>query len=355
MISTPENPNIHYIGRIDFSDPQAPKFSAPGVTIQARFRGTAVAVLLEDEFRYGLNRNYYDVLIDDVFVLKLGPERAVTSYPIANNLTDGEHTIAIVKRTESNVGYGKFLGFEFSGEILPAPEKTARRMIIIGDSICCGSGNEALNESPQCSEDGWGQPYANARLAFGPIVAHNLQAEYHLVTVSGIGLIRNYSFEYDTRPLPAVYDSLFLELRDDPSPAWDHSKFMPHAIIIALGTNDFSPGESERPLLSQDVFVRAYVDLIARLRSYHPGARIFCVSSPMLHDGWPEESNAFLSDQLQSITRIVEHLNRHGDPRVYPFFVKSMDGTGCGTHPGVEQHFDIAAQLQPYIAQVMGW
>src|SRR3954468_2411368 len=107
MKITPENPNIYYTGRIYFSDPHGPIFSAPAVNIQARFHGTGVAVLFDDQFRYGVNHNFYDILIDDVFVLKLGVQHGVTRYPVASDLTNEVHTITIVKRTEANVGYGK--------------------------------------------------------------------------------------------------------------------------------------------------------------------------------------------------------------------------------------------------------
>ena len=42
-----DNPFIQYSGRVSFADPKRPEFSAPGVYITARFRGSAVAVLLE--------------------------------------------------------------------------------------------------------------------------------------------------------------------------------------------------------------------------------------------------------------------------------------------------------------------
>ncbi|MGC1376571.1 MAG: SGNH/GDSL hydrolase family protein [Anaerolineales bacterium] len=353
QVYSPENSNIQYTGRIDFSNPQEPKFSAPGVIIQARFCGVSAAVLLEDEFRWGTYRNYFDVLIDGVAVLKLAPQKSVTRYAVVANLPDSEHTIALVKRTEACVGYTKFLGFEFAGEILPAPARPARRIEVIGDSISCGSGNEALNESPQCLEDGWGQPYCNARLAYGPVLARKLNAECHLTAVSGIGLVRNYSFQFDSRPLPDVYDLLFVEHVF--SPRWDHTKFIPDAVVVALGSNDFSPGESERCLLSQDVFVRAYTELVQKLRGYYPDAHIFCISSPMLHDGWPEETNQFATDLVQSVTKVADEFNKNGDAKVHKFLVKAINGTGCGTHPSVEQHADTANELEPFIATVMGW
>jgi len=50
-----------------------------------------------------------------------------------------------------------------------------------------------------------------------PVLARNLNADYHVSAVSGIGLVRNYSFQYDARPLPEVYDLLYFEQTDSPA------------------------------------------------------------------------------------------------------------------------------------------
>lgn len=350
---SPDDPNIAYSGRIDFTDPMKPKFSAPGVYIQATFRGSAAVVWLEDEFKWSKYRNYYDVVIDDTSILKLMPQKSVKRYEVASDLPAGEHTIVLFKRTEACIGFTKFLGFEFFGEILPAAPKPDRRIEFIGDSITCGSGNEAVNESPECLKDGWGQPYHNARMSFASIIGRKLDAEYHITAVSGIGLTRNYSFQYDARPLPDVYDLTFFERTG--LPHWEHTRFVPHVLVIALGTNDFSPGDSERPLMTVDIFVSAYVEFINKLRGYYPDAVIFCVSSPMLADGWPQPSDKSATHQKQAITQVVEDFNRRGDLNIYKFFATHMMGRGCGTHPDVEQHILLAEELETYIASVMGW
>ncbi len=349
----PDDPDIQYTGRIDFSDARAPKFSAPGVYLKARFRGTSAAVMLEDEFKWGSNRNYYDVIIDDAPVVKLTPERMVTRYEVASGLENKEHSITLVKRTEASIGYCKFLGFEFAGEILPAPKRRTRRMEFIGDSITCGTGDEAVVNSPQCLEDGWGQPYNNVRLSYGPVLANALGADYHVSAVSGIGLVRNYSFKYDPRPLPEVYDSLFFERTD--SPGWDPKKFVPQVIVIALGTNDFSPGDSERPSMEVDTFVTAYIKFIDKLRGYYPKAEIFCASSPMLGDRWPSPTDTFATDQKNAITKVVEELNARGDAKVHKVFVPQIVGMGCTTHPSVDQHAAMASLLEGIITSTLGW
>ncbi len=347
-----DNANILYTGRIDFTDPKKPKFSAPGVYVQARFRGTAVAVMLEDAFMRSSSRNYFDVLVDNKLG-KLSPEKALTRYEIASNLPDGEHTITFVKRTEASVGSASFLGFEFLGEMLPPPARPERRMEFIGDSITCGAGDEAEVNSPQCQEDGWGQPYHNARVAYGAVLARRFNAAYHLSSVSGIGMVRNYSFQYDARPMPEVYDSVFFE--QTASPAWDHTRFIPDAVVVALGTNDFSPGDSQRETMNVDVFVEAYVKFVNKLRAYYPDAHIFCISSPMLGDGWPTPGDKSATNQWTAINKVVDAFNGQGDARVHKFYSSKIVGLGCGTHPSAAQHALMADQLGASMAPVMNW
>jgi lysophospholipase L1-like esterase len=352
-IYAPEDPGILYAGRIDFSRPAEPKFSAPGVYIRARFRGTGASFLLKDEFKWGTNRNYFDAVIDEKTVVKIAPEEGVTRYEAAAGLPNAEHTITLVKRTEASIGYSTFLGFEFAGEILPPPERPARRIEFIGDSITAGAGIEAANNSPECQTDGWGQPYNNARLAYGPVLARSLNADYHISAVSGIGLVRNYSFRYDARPMPEVYDLLFFE--QVRSPVWDHNLFVPDVLVLALGTNDFSPGDSEREPMDVDAFAAAYISFIEKLRADYPQAEIFVVSSPMLGDHWPNPADTFATDQKNAIAETVEELNAKGDAKIHKYLTTPIVGIGCGTHPSVEQQAMMASQLGAAIAPVMGW
>jgi lysophospholipase L1-like esterase len=348
-----DDPGLLYTGRIDFSDPKKPVFSAPGVSIQVRFQGTGAAVMLDDEFRGGNNRNYFDAVIDGKTVVKIAPEKGVNRYEVVTDLPFAEHTLELVKRTEASIGKCTFLGFEFAGIALAAPARPARHMEFIGDSITCGTGDEAQINSPQCTEDGWGQPYNNARVTYGPLLARSFQADYHLTSVSGIGMVRNYSFQYDTRPMSEVYDSIFFE--ETASPKWDSQKYVPDAVVINLGTNDFSPGESDRPIMQVNTWVSAATEFVRKLRGYYPQAHIFLVSSPMLGDGWPTGEYKSRTDQKTAITTVVDQFNAAGDDRVHKYYSIPLVGMGCTSHPDASQHQQMADQLGRILGATMGW
>jgi lysophospholipase L1-like esterase len=354
---TADNPNFRYSGRIDFSTAKSPRFAEGAVHILARFKGTALRVLLNDEFRYGTYRDYFEVVIDGSERHKLTPVLGKTAYDVTQTLSDAEHNVVISKRTEASIGLGRFLGLEIAGELLSAPAAELHRLEIVGDSISAGSGNEALDGSTQCSEDGWGQPYQNGDLAYGPVLARSLNADYHVTAVSGIGLVRNYSSMYDARPMPEVYNLLFVDSKT--SPAWDTTLYVPEAIVVMLGTNDFSPGDNPpdnpRAAMEKSVYRDAYIAFVDKLHGYYPNAHVFGVSSPMLGDGWPNSTDTFASDLKAVLSDVEAHYAGDAVPLFHKFFVNKINGTGCGTHPSVAQHADMASQLAPFVKNVMGW
>ncbi len=369
-----DDPNIAYSGRIQFFDDKGPKYSAPAVTVSARFKGVSVAVKLLD---FSSTANFFDAVIDDDYA---NPKRIALDESgltqVVSDLPYGEHTIRWIKRTESSAGQVEFRGFVIGGEILPKPAAPTRRIEIIGDSISAGSGNEAAAGSAQCQQD-FGRPWSNASRSYGPMLARTLDAEYHVTAVSGIGALRNYTCS-DTNSMPKVYDRVFLERAD--SPLWDHAAYSPDAVIVALGTNDFSPASCDRIALNETVDPENYAlfqseleAFLTTLRGLHESAEIILISSPMLNDGWPNASYTSDTSQRAAISAVAEKMNAD-DPSgkihvvLADYSSTRIAGRGCGSHPNTYEHgimagFDLSRPtettaakllLEP-IQQIMGW
>jgi hypothetical protein len=373
-----DDQSLLYTGRIDFTDPKAPTFSAPGVSVAARFTGVSVTVKFT-AVRHGTNAA--NVVIDGTSHT-IDPNNGQDTYPVVSDLPYGEHTVEFSKRTEASQGQMTFEGFEFGGTLLPAPTRPDRRIEIIGDSIACGSGDECTNGTAAC-----GDTYAceNASVSFGAVLGRNLGAEYHITSVSGIGAIRNYNCA-DANTMPVVYDRLFLEQAS--SPAWDTTRFQPDAVIVALGTNDFSPDNCHNPPLSVEcdptnyqLFITTLKEFVGTtLRHYYPDAHLFLISSPMLTDGWPNvDLDAGTDDggapcpytsrtsHIAAIGTVVSELVAAGDSKVHLVdTVPKVVGNGCGTHPGTKEHANIGGTCasnvsgcQDYllnpVKEVMGW
>jgi lysophospholipase L1-like esterase len=346
-----DDDRFEYVGRFDFSDPAAPRTSAPAATVAARFRGVALSVHLEDP---GI-RNSFDVLVDDLPAVVVRPKLDTTEYPIDVELDYGEHLVRVVKRTESSFGISTFLGLTVDGQLLDAPEPAPHTIEVIGDSITAGAGVEGNDEnSADCGT--WGR-LNNARLSFGGVVGRMFGADTYITASSGIGLIRNY--EYARLPTMAdVYEDLFLEQED--SPEWDRSDFAPDAVLVALGTNDFSLGDgqgtaSERERLDPAVYTEAYIAFVERLLGYYPEADIFAVSSNLLSDGWPEADDTFRTDQEEALSAAVAYFNDAGADNVHFVDVFSLSGQGCDSHPNIAQQQYTAGEVADAMADALDW
>jgi hypothetical protein len=66
--------------------------------------------------------------------------------------------------------------------------------------------------------------------------------------------------------------------------------------------------------------------------------------------------NAELTAALKNyLTGIVNVFAVLGDSRVSKFFFSRSYNNGCDTHPDMEEHQLIAAELEGYVKNLMGW
>ena len=346
VLVPPNHPEIQYFGRVDCSDPAAPAFGFPGVTIRMRFEGDEVGFVLDDSGT-ATYPNFYNVVIDDQepIVVKMEPgENTITA---ATDLEDTEHTVEIFKRVESNSGKGRgaFLGFripEGSEPLHLAPKPY--RLEVVGDSISCGYGNEISVDDPT------GYTYttenSNAYNAWGAIAARDLDAEYLATAYSGRGIYRNYSGG-GGETLPEMY---LKSIPDGSSAIWDVHQFTPDVLVINLGTNDFSPGlDVDTMDDAQAEFELTYLEFVETLRSYYPQAVFILAVGPMLSDGYPSGYRA-LTRVRESLEAIVAARAADGDGDVHFLELPQQSAPyGEDWHPTVATHMSMAGDLADLI------
>lgn len=327
---SPDNPRIQYSGRIDFSNPKAPRFDWPGVSLLVRFKGTSIGFLLED------GGNDYDVKLDGR-PLKVWVTQADHNLYSLTGLSNKEHTVRVVKRTEALFGTILFKGLVLGegGVLLKPPAKPRRKIEIIGDSFVCGYGDEAA--TLKCENL---RPYENADKAFGAEVARDLNAEYVLVAYSGKGIVRNWGdkAKKSEDPFPPLYHRL---LCHDPDSQWDFSQWIPDAVIIHLGQNDFS----SEPKADRRDYVNGYLRFIREIRGKYPNAFIYCFATT----GWPGYS--------PFVEEVVQKRREAGDGRVYFVGYPNVpaDELGCDYHPQVKAQEKLAEILAPVLKGTLGW
>ena len=301
------NPMIQYTGRIDFCNATLPRYWSPGVYATIKFKGPAVTSVINDQELWGKNHNYLEVVVDNE--KKRIQTKYKTNYIRISNLSNSIHTLTICKNTESNIGFIEFGGV-YCKTILKPAAKPIHKIEFIGNSITCGASSD-LSGIP-CGKGVWHDQH-NAYMAYGPVTARTLLAQWLLSSVSGIGLIHSCC-NMDII-MPPVFDKI--EMRGDSIP-WNFKNYQPDVVTICLGQNDGIQDSTK--------FCAAYVDFIHQLRKYYPKAQLVLLTSPMAD----EKLKAVLKNQINGV---IGFLYKEGEKKISKFFFSRSYNGGCDYHP----------------------
>jgi len=330
---SPKDPHIRLVGRFDWRDAAGPRAQWAGSSIVVKFQGTA----LNASLKTGGN-DQVQVVVDGAptTVLMLGKD--ATLYAVAAGLPDKEHTVELFKRTEPLVGGIQLLGFQLEkGKKLLPVAKRERRIEFVGDSITCGYGNEASKETEHFTPS-----TENNYQAYGAMTARDLNADYVAVAWSGKWL-------FGDNAIPLLYD---LALPTDSSSKWDFPSWVPQAVVVNLGTNDFGP---KNP--TEKEWQDAYTSFIKRLRANYPQCHVFCAVGSMMSDSYPPGRKA-LSTIRAYTNGMVEAMKKAGDKKVHYVEFDGQDmknGLGADWHPSVKTHRLMADRLTAAVKKELGW
>jgi lysophospholipase L1-like esterase len=314
-------PGVRFVGRVDTTssagfDGAGARFAWSGSGVVARFSGSQIAVRLA-------GGQQFTVLVDGVLQPKLSPTGGLDV--LAGNLPFAEHTVELYRRTEANQGESQFLGLDLGdGALLAPPPLPERRIELVGDSITAGYGNEGADMSCPFTPD-----TENHYLTYGALAARQLGAELSTVAWSGKGVVCNYGDDPTScsDPLPPYYERT-LPARVDS--VWSFSDWQPQAVVVNLGTNDFSTTSDP----TQAEFEAALGALLARIRSGYPDALILATVGPLLN-------GTDLSTARSYVANAAQARNAAGDARVKSFELtptNAADGYGCDYHPSLRTH-----------------
>jgi lysophospholipase L1-like esterase len=324
-------PAVRFIARVDRSDPAGPRFAWSGSTVVARFTGSSVGVRLAGK------ANFFDVRIDGQLMPTLATAQGREDYPLASNLGPGAHEVSVFRRTEAREGITTFLGFTFdpAGELLPPGPPSERRLEIVGDSTTCGYGVEGKNSN--C-------PFTlateNYDVTYGPVAARAVGAELITVAWSAKGMYRNFAGDM-TDTMPILYERTL----PDPSSKWDFTSWIPHAVVINLGSNDFQKGDPGQ------AYVTTYTAFVHHVRENYPDALIICALGPKL-------SGQQLATARGYVTAMVDTLTSQGDAHIAFLELPQAepeDGFGCGGHASVATHQRMGETLAGALRSKLGW
>lgn len=317
LVQTPLNIG----GRVAPAPEDAHVFGWPGVYFEGRFIGPSV------EVRVDPGAEHLALSVDGVRRTEIaapGPRRLKL-----DDLGPGPHVVRLDKLTESQTGSARFEGFFVeTGRALPAASRP-RRIEFIGDSHTVGYG--VRSASRDCTEQQV-HDLTDTSLAFGPILAGRLDADYRIEAFSGRGVVRNYNGVAAGEPLPVLLPRLIPGQAEPRIAAGDPWK--PDVVVVGLGTNDFSTplhaGEAwaDEAALRRD-YRETYVAFVEGLKANRPGARVFLIAG-----------DTFAEDVAQVADRTGAKAVR----------ITDMDRGACHWHPSAADQKMMADRLEAAIA-----
>jgi hypothetical protein len=303
----------------------------PGVVTRVRFDGASLSMKVESSS----DDVYIDIAVDGADEEYRQLESGGQKLELFRG-APGVHLVEITKRTQTWRGLLTILSFECVDgqfiEPLPLPEK---KLMFIGDSITCGEASDIREEFPST-----GGILDSGNLSYGKVISRILDAQCHLVSYGGQGIIRDWQGNRNSTNAPIFYERALADNRDS---VWDHSQYVPDAIGICLGQNDFSRG-----IADQDEFVNAYVEFIRKVMRDAPDANVFLIDSPM--HGYEGEDGVKRQTLSMYLDKVVSNVNR---PNLKHLHLGQYPGRPENAHPIASEHVAIAQVLSPYFAEAL--
>ena len=341
---SPFAPSTRIVGRFD-STASGAILSWPGTGLQVAFEGKAC------QMRVGSTGAVLGMVVDGVPTgnLDLVAPIADTLVTLAQYLKPGRHVVEFTKKTEAMVGSLTVKEILLEGIPSTLPQAARRRIEFLGNSITCGYGVLDSVKEHHFS------PYSEDFTAsFAALSARALGAEVQVVAYSGKGLSRNYGGGTDST-VPQLFSLAGFPPRSKP---WNPSRWKPDAVVIDLGTNDFS----QAPLPDSAHWEATWMDFLETIRKAHGDIPLVLVNGPMLSDNWPLDAKG---KALPALSRVRQHLRNvalraktkgFASVSVVDLTPSSSErGYGAVWHPSRSQQSLNASELTRHLRALLGW
>ncbi len=304
--------------------------TASGIEFRGVMTGEVKVKIFSNSVKSNSPKSYFTVYIDGVRQSTRYEVEYVKTLTVANFATEGEHTIRIVKQSETNYTLAEFKEIKFMGYLLDRPADKELYIEVIGDSITCGMGNIGVHKQmPEIEEQS--SIWEDGSQSYGYMLADALDADYSIISESGIGVAGSWGDH-------SIFD-LYTKASYKRNQSKEHDfARVPDLVIINLGTNDYFLNNSKGASVCPTSAVTAKgKELIELIRTKY--------NAPNLKIVWTIGLIGVSADYVNAVQKIVTDLNAAGDSNVY--YTKSPTGAlgGAQNHPVVSDNVALKNQL----------
>ncbi|MBR5514614.1 MAG: hypothetical protein IKU52_00250 [Clostridia bacterium] len=245
-------------------------------------------------------------------------------FVLAENIAKGEHNFRLVRQSEWEHGRVFVENVAFTGEFGNKPEDNELYIEFIGDSIATGFGN--IPEVEYESDWGGHPAWQDGTKAFAYMTAQDLDADYSVVGIEGIGA----SCGYWNFTMNEIYENYPRVLEKDYTYNPERTADI---VVIELLSND-GANWREAGLTPNDIIDKG-IELTKMAKEKHPDAKI--IFSP----------GAF---PLQFEEKYIEEFG--GEENGYYIIDLPMNTKGKSGHPDVEGQRSSADTLTAFIKEI---
>jgi hypothetical protein len=325
-LNSTQNP-IQVMGRYSVTEQGEWRFGYPGVTFSFNLNARGLAL----KMRSSRGQSWVGVKVDNNPMQRIQLSEHWQRYELLQTAQADVHKIELIHLTESWQGLVDLKEVELiDGHWLDGKLSSPKKLLFLGDSVTCG---EAISrKSGEAKNSAWWDVTGS----YAALIAQELNAQYHLVCWGGRGLIRSWDQKLGDPNLIDFFDYALDEKQN--AILWDHGRYQPQLIFIAIGTNDFAPG-----IPAENIFVEAYVNLIKKLRHHHANAEIVITEGAILNG----TEKITLTKYLEQVIRQSVDAKLHYVPSVH------YSGDALDFHPNAAQHQKMAADFLPQLRQLL--
>ena len=343
----PSDSNLRYMGRISFAEPDAPEFYWPGSLVQFCFTGDTLALDICNhsyDAGHGNGLTLGFALDGRHGTLALSPGNGAVQTVTVPVPAEGRHSFILYKRQDGS-HYFSLRGITLADGASVTPiELPALKLEAYGDSVTAGSWVELYERVGQVDFPDYTTKYDNAWHSYAMQTARLLNAQIHLTAQGGIALRDGTGYyENGDTGMESVYSKLCYQPASGRLSEWDFTRYVPDAVIFAIGQNDHRIGERDNCIhdaAGRGQWLQTYCGILSDLMQKYPQAQFVLLLTVLMHDDYWE---ALLDDACA----------RLGSDRVHRFrFTRT--GKATPGHPRVPEQCEMACELTEYLRTLPG-